>query len=102
VSIEIEFSDIETADEDREQHQEYVCLVDDACQKTVAFVSGVPEWLLYRTQVGVSSSRNERITEVIIAGDAPLIQNTNRGLTETGRTITDLQEQHQDIQTLNN
>lgn len=62
MSIAVGFG-MATTDKYREQHQEYVCPVNDGRQKTVAFVSDAPEWLLDRAQVEAASSRDERTSD---------------------------------------
>lgn len=64
MSIEVEFGSMETADEYRDEHEEYICPIDDdARQKTVAFVSDTPDWLLDRAQVEAASGRDERTSD---------------------------------------
>ncbi|WP_353634614.1 hypothetical protein ABSL23_02345 [Halobacterium sp. NMX12-1] len=64
MSIEVEFGSMETADEYRREHEQYICPVDDdARRKTVAFVSDTPDWLLDRAQVEAASSRDERTAD---------------------------------------
>ncbi|MFD1633161.1 hypothetical protein ACOZ4L_05650 [Haloplanus ruber] len=61
MSITVEFGSKAAADAYRDDHEEYICPVDDDRRlKTVAFMSDTPEWLLDQARLDAEEGRAER------------------------------------------
>lgn len=61
MSVEIEFGTKAGADDAREEHEQYICPVDDDARlKTVAFVSDLPDRVRDQLEAGAQAGRVER------------------------------------------
>jgi hypothetical protein len=72
MSVTVEFGSKAAADQYRDDHEEYICPVDDDRRlKTVAFVGDTPEWLLDQARLDAEEGRAERAAS---AGQATLTE----------------------------